>query len=49
VQIGTSLSRTGDEIGKSFDGVEKLDKGKKLEKALRAERVCAFIGESNST
>jgi hypothetical protein len=49
VQIGTSLSRTGDDVGKSFDGVEKLDKGKKLEKVLKATRVCAFIGETGNT
>jgi hypothetical protein len=48
-RIATSLSRTSDSVGKSFDGAQKLDKGKKLENALRAERVCAFLGESSST
>ena len=48
-RIATNLSRAGDAIGDSFDGAQKLDKGKKLENALKATRVCAFLGESTST
>ena len=33
----------GDRIGKSFSGVDKLDKGKKLEAAVKAAPECAFL------
>jgi hypothetical protein len=47
-QIGTDLTTAGDEIGKSFNGVEKLDKGKKLEKAVTAASQCAFLSGGSS-
>jgi hypothetical protein len=42
-KIGTELSASGDELGKNFDAVDKLDKGKKLESAVKAAPECAFL------
>ena len=42
-KIGTELSASGDELGKNFDAVDKLDKGKKLENAVKAAPECAFL------
>jgi methyl-accepting chemotaxis protein len=41
--LGQSLSEYGDTLGKSFSSVGKLDKGKKLEKAVKAAPECAFL------
>jgi hypothetical protein len=42
-QIGVELSDSGDELGKGFDAVGKLDKGKKLETAVKAAPECSFL------
>ena len=42
-QLGNDLTDAGTELGKSFSGIGKLDKGKKLEAAVRAAPECAFL------
>ncbi len=42
-QLGTDLTKAGDKLSKSFDGIGKLDKGKKLEAAVKATPECAFL------
>lgn len=42
-QLGSDLTRAGDELGKSFSGIGKLDKGKKLEAAVKAAPECKPI------
>ena len=42
-QVGVDLKDAGDRIGKSFGGVDKLDRGKKLETAIKATPECAFL------
>jgi len=42
-QLGMQLSNSGDELGKGFSAVGKLDKGKKLETAVKAAPECSFL------
>jgi hypothetical protein len=42
-QIGVELSASGDELGNNFEAVDKLDKGKKLQNAVKAAPECAFL------
>jgi hypothetical protein len=42
-KLGQDLSNAGDEVTKSFSGIAKLDKGKKLENAIKAAPECAFL------
>ena len=42
-KVGTDLSAAGDHLSKSFSGIAKLDKGKKLEAAVKAAPECASI------
>lgn len=42
-KVGTDLSAAGEELSKSFNGIGKLDKGKKLEAAVKAAPECASI------
>jgi hypothetical protein len=42
-KVGTDLSDAGEALGKSFSGIGKLDKGKKLEAAVKAAPECAPI------
>ena len=42
-ELGQDLSDAGDELSKSFGGIGKLDKGKKLETAVKAASECAFL------
>ena len=42
-KLGQDLSNAGDEVTKSFNGIDKLDKGKKLENAIKAAPECAFL------
>jgi hypothetical protein len=42
-QIGTELSNSGERLNDGFSAVDKLDKGKKLEKAVKAAPECAFL------
>lgn len=42
-QVGTDLQDAGTELSASFGGIGKLDKGKKLEAAVRAADECAFL------
>jgi hypothetical protein len=46
--LGKSLSDAGDELGKGFGKVDKLDKGGKLEKAVKAAPACAFLNSSSN-
>jgi hypothetical protein len=39
-QLGVDLSDAGEELSKSFSGIGKLDKGKKLEQAVKAAPEC---------
>jgi hypothetical protein len=41
--LGESISDSGDELSKGFESVDKLDKGRKLEKAVKAAPACAFL------
>jgi hypothetical protein len=42
-KLGQALSDSSDELGKGFRNVDKLDKGKKLEAAVKAAPECASI------
>jgi hypothetical protein len=42
-QLGENLTAAGDELSKSFSGIGKLDKGKKLEAAVKAAPECASL------
>jgi hypothetical protein len=42
-QLGQDLTDAGAELTKTFGGIDKLDKGKKLEAALKATPECAFL------
>lgn len=42
-QVGADLQDAGDKLGEGFSGIGKLDKGKKLETAVRAAPECAFL------
>ncbi len=42
-QLGQDLTDAGAELTKTFAGIDKLDKGKKLEAALKATPECAFL------
>jgi hypothetical protein len=42
-KLGQDLSDAGDELSTSFSGIGKLDKGKQLEKAVKAAPECAFL------
>lgn len=42
-QLGQALSDSGDTLGKGFSSIDKLDKGKKLEAAVKAAPECAFL------
>jgi hypothetical protein len=46
--LGRALSDSGAQLSKSFGSVGKLDKGKKLENALKAAPECAFLDSSSS-
>jgi hypothetical protein len=37
------LSTSSNELGKGFSSIGKLDKGKKLEAAVKAAPECAFL------
>jgi hypothetical protein len=39
-QLGVDLTDAGEELSKSFSGIDKLDKGKKLEQAVKAAPEC---------
>ena len=42
-KLGTDLSDAAEELSASFNGIGKLDKGKKLEAAVKAAPECAFL------
>jgi hypothetical protein len=42
-KVGSNLTAAGDALNKSFSGIGKLDKGKKLEAAVKAAPECASI------
>ena len=42
-QVGVDLTDASEQLSKSFDGIGKLDKGKQLEKAVKAAPECAFL------
>jgi hypothetical protein len=42
-QLGQDLTAAGDKLTKSFGGIDKLDKGKQLEAAVKAAPECAFL------
>jgi hypothetical protein len=42
-QLGQDLTDAGEELSKSFGGIGKLDYGKKLEAAVKAASLCAFL------
>jgi hypothetical protein len=42
-QLGQALSDSGDTLGKGFGSIDKLDKGKKLEAAVKAAPECSFL------
>jgi hypothetical protein len=42
-QLGVDLTDAGEELSKSFSGINKLDKGKKLEAAVKAAPECQPI------
>jgi hypothetical protein len=42
-QLGKALSTSSNELGKGFSSIGKLDKGKKLEAAVKAAPECAFL------
>jgi hypothetical protein len=42
-KLGSDLSSAGDELSKGFSGIGKLDKGKKLEAAVKAAPECSFL------
>ncbi len=42
-QLGVDLNKAGEELSKSFSGIGKLDKGKKLEAAAKAAPECASL------
>jgi hypothetical protein len=42
-QLGKALSTSSNELGKGFSSIGKLDKGKKLETAVKAAPECAFL------
>ena len=42
-QLGQDLSDAGEALSTNFSGIGKLDKGKKLETAIRAAPECAFL------
>jgi hypothetical protein len=47
-KLGQALSDSGDELSKSFSSIGKLDKGQKLESAVKAAPECAFLDSSSS-
>ncbi len=44
--LGQALSDSGSKLGEGFSAVDKLDKGKKLENAVKAAPACAFLDTS---
>lgn len=42
-QLGRDLSNAGNKLSKSFSGISKLDKGKKLENAVKAAPECSAL------
>ncbi len=42
-QVGVDLSDAAEKLGAGFSGIDKLDKGKKLETAVRAAPECASL------
>jgi hypothetical protein len=46
--LGQALSDSSNELGDGFSAVDRLDKGKKLETAVKAAPACAFLGSSSS-
>jgi hypothetical protein len=42
-QVGVDLTDAGEKLSAGFGGIGKLDKGKKLEAAVRAAPECAFL------
>jgi hypothetical protein len=42
-KLGQDLSDAGDQLSTSFNGISKLDKGKKLEKAVKGAPECSFL------
>ena len=42
-QVGVDLTSAGEKLSTGFSGIGKLDKGKKLEAAVRAAPECAFL------
>jgi len=42
-KVGADLTAAADELGKSFNGIGKLDTGKKLEAAVKAAPECASL------
>jgi hypothetical protein len=42
-QVGVDLTDAGEKLSAGFSGIGKLDKGKKLEAAVRAAPECAFL------
>ena len=42
-QLGRRLTAAGDQLSKSFSGIGKLDKGKKLEAAVKAAPECESL------
>ncbi|HLM18340.1 MAG TPA: hypothetical protein VK549_11005 [Acidimicrobiia bacterium] len=42
-QVGVDLTNAGEKLSSGFSGIGKLDKGKKLEAAVRAAPECEFL------
>jgi hypothetical protein len=42
-KLGQDLSNAGNKVTQSFNGIDKLDKGKKLSNAIEAAPECAFL------
>jgi hypothetical protein len=42
-QLGQDLTDAGNKLGDSFNGIGTLDKGQKLENAVKAAPACAFL------
>ncbi len=48
-ELGQTISDSANELSKGFSSVDKLDKGKKLETAVKAAPACAFLTDSSSS
>jgi hypothetical protein len=42
-ELGQALSDSGDTLGEGFSSIDKLDKGKKLEAAVKSAPECSFL------